>query len=244
MKKNLTIKSILALAVVAALPVARADDGGGPFESSNTHILSDGGPDGWGRGWSYSAAAAPEFARVGGLGYSGASARGIGLNAAAANGNFSVDAGLDDLGGGQSGVEFRWLDATAGVNYSLRPPCMDRLIISPRAEIGRTGFAGQGAHANYLAIGGTAAYQITSRLVLAAQLMRGATDGATGATGLRGAGGMYQSSGLSLVFAHPFGTPGDMTLAYQNRRFFVDSLPGGDQYLRARVVSVGYSLPF
>ena len=242
MKKNLTL-TILALAVVAALPVARADDGGGPFESSNTHILSDGGPDGWGRGWSYSAAAAPEFARVGGLGYSGASARGIGLNAAAANGNFSVDAGLDDLGGGQSGVEFRWLDITAGMNYAIRP--FDRFTFSPRLEIGRTGFAGPGAHANYIAAGGTAAYQITSRLVLAAQLMRGATDGATGATGLRGPGGQYQSAGLSAVFAHPFGTPGDMTLAYQNRRFFVDSLPfGGDQYLRARVVSVGYSLPF
>ena len=241
MKKNLTIKSILALAVVAALPVARADDGGGPFESSNTHILSDGGPG----GWSYSAAAAPEFARVSGLGYSGASARGIGLNAAAANGNLSFDAGLADLGGGGGGGgDFRWLDFSAGMNYAIRRP-FDRFTFSPRLEIGRTGFAGPGAHANYIAAGGTAAYQITSRLVLAAQLMRGATDGATGATGLRGPGGMYQSSGLSLVFAHPFGTPGDMTLAYQNRRFFVDSLPsGGDQYLRARVVSVGYSLPF
>ncbi len=193
-------------------------------------------------------AAGPTIGQIDGLGYHNKGVAGLSIAGAATWDRLTVDGALTRLGGGsdaacdrggcitQSGP--RWLDAGAGVSYAV--PLTERLTVVPRIEIGRSGFMGSGAHTDYLAAGAAALYGLTPRLTLVAQLMHGRTDGVNSLPG-----GQYQSAGLGLVERHPLGLPGDVSLTYSRRRWFVDTLPfGGDQYMRESALTLGYSRAF
>lgn len=192
--------------------------------------------------------AGPAIGQIDGLGYHNKDVVGLSIAGAATWNRLTVDGALTRLGGGsdtacdRSGCITqpgpRWLDASAGVSYVV--PITERLTVVPRIEIGRSGFMGSGANTNYAAVGAAALYNLTPHMVLVAQLMHGRTSGMSGLPG-----GQYQAGNVGAIERRPLGLPGDVSLTYSRKRWFVDTLPfGGDQYLRESALTLGYSQRF
>lgn len=193
-------------------------------------------------------AAGPSVGVIDGLGYHNRT-----LVGATLGGNIALDSGLNlnaevTRAGGRGWNECdrdgciaapgpRYGSISAGASYSV--PIGHGFALLPEARIGKAGFAG-GAQSEFAAFGGGLSYAVSPSVSIAGDLLHGRTRGVDSASG-RLPGGQYQSGALALVVTQQWG---DLSVSYARQRMYIDSIAGGDQYLRIDLLTVAYSRTF